>query len=392
MKINKDDYFRNAIVVVGYNRYKSLLRLLNSLADAQYSEDVVLVISIDKSDDERVYSLARDFAWNHGNKYVNIHNIRLGLKEHIYQCGDLSKYFRSVTILEDDLYVSPHFYSYIKQAVNKYGNDDRIAGISLYRNERNGFNGFPLYFLNNGNDVFAYQSTSTWGETFTYNMWNSFRIWLDSWNKDFTGVDTYDVIKTWDRAWSKYFEAYMILNNKYFIYPYISVSTNNNDPGEHATSTKTDNSCQVELLWGNKYYTMGDFDALLKYDTYAQSELLKSLFEEKDVIIDLNGNRENTETAKYLLTIRHLNKRIIKEYGIKLRPIELNVIQSIPGDDIFLYDMSINEKNVFRKSMNYVIADYYLRDFNFHALFIKTYKGLNIWELLKRYTKRLLFG
>lgn len=32
-----------------------------------------------------------------------------GLKEHIYRCGDLSKFFKSVTILEDDLYVSPFF-------------------------------------------------------------------------------------------------------------------------------------------------------------------------------------------------------------------------------------------------------------------------------------------
>lgn len=391
MIIKSEDNNKNAIVVVGYNRYTSLKRLLASLEKSFYSEDVPLVISIDCSGDEAVYELTRSFKWTHGNKYVNIQKKRLGLKEHIYRCGDLTKHFRSVTILEDDLYVSPYFYSYVKQTVDKYGNEDNVAGISLYRNERNGFNGLPLYFLNNGNDVFAYQSTSTWGEIFTSSMWSSFRTWLNAWDEDFSIVDTYDVIKKWDRAWSKYYEAYLILTKRYFIYPYLSLSTNNNDLGEHAISSQIDNTCQVELLWGDRIFVLGDFDNLLKYDTYAQSEFLRSFFTDKDILVDLNGNRENIDNCRYLLTIRHLNKRIIQRFGIKLRPIELNVVQSIHGDEIFLYDMSINERNTFKTSMYSSIANYYLRDFNYHALFIETIKGANLWELLKRCIKKLLF-
>ena len=239
--------------------------------------------------------------------------------------------------------------------------------------------------------MFAYQSTSTWGEIFTSSMWSSFRTWLNAWDEDFSIVDTYDVIKKWDRAWSKYYEAYLILTKRYFIYPYLSLSTNNNDLGEHAISSQVDNTCQVELLWGDRIFVLGDFDNLLKYDTYAQSEFLRSFFTDKDILVDLNGNRENIDNCRYLLTIRHLNKRIIQRFGIKLRPIELNVVQSIHGDEIFLYDMSINERNTFKTSMYSSIANYYLRDFNYHALFIETIKGANLWELLKRCIKKLLF-
>ena len=100
-----------AIVAVGYNRKKSLERLLSSLEVAYYQhEDIPLVISIDASGDEEVYALAREYNWTHGEKYVNIQQERLGLKNHIYQCGDLTKYFKAIILLEDDLYVSPYFY------------------------------------------------------------------------------------------------------------------------------------------------------------------------------------------------------------------------------------------------------------------------------------------
>ena len=169
-----EDLSHNAIVVVGYNRIASIKRLLSSLTIACYDDEVPLVISIDRSGNEELYAYVNNFSWKHGNKYVIIQEERRGLKEHIYRCGDLSQYFKSITILEDDLFVSPYFYQYVKQTVEKYGDNPNVAGISLYRNEFNGFNSLPLYFLNIGHDVFAYQSTSTWGETFTYDMWIPF--------------------------------------------------------------------------------------------------------------------------------------------------------------------------------------------------------------------------
>lgn len=391
----KEDESCNALVVVGFNRISSIMRLLNSLANAVYDENVPLVISIDKSDNKELYRVVSDFHWHHGNKYVIIQSERCGLKEHIYKCGDLSQYFKSVTILEDDLFVSPYFYTYVKQTVEKYGENPNVAGISLYRNEYNGFNGLPLYFLNIGYDVFAYQSTSTWGETFTYRMWRDFRCWLKCWDNDFSSIDMYEFIKGWKYAWSKYFEAYIICENKYFIYPYLSLSTNNNDAGTHVIKSSHNNTYQTELLFGHKEYVLPDFDRLIHYDTYAQCELLKTYLKLDNFAIDLSGNRENISKFDYLLSVRHLNCKIIKRFGVKLRPIELNVLMDIHGFDIFLYDMRVVVHNKFTKSEKQLLSDYYLRDFNASLLYNKVYRNLykdiklcllKSWKKLRAFT------
>ena len=117
-----------AIVCVGYNRIKSMKRLLGALRSAKYpSNDVPLVISVDCSGDTELYNYVKDFEWPYGQKYVNIQEERLGLKNHIYQCGDLTEYFKAIILLEDDLFVSPYFYSYVLKTLEKYGDDNRIA-------------------------------------------------------------------------------------------------------------------------------------------------------------------------------------------------------------------------------------------------------------------------
>tara|TARA_B110000090_G_C13152569_1_gene358302 strand:- start:66 stop:260 length:195 start_codon:yes stop_codon:yes gene_type:complete len=57
------------IVVVAFNRRKSLNNLLYSLSKAAYGVDHVnLIISIDYSGLHDVYNLAEDFNWEHGQK------------------------------------------------------------------------------------------------------------------------------------------------------------------------------------------------------------------------------------------------------------------------------------------------------------------------------------
>ena len=118
MNILIEDKERIAIVVVGYNRQQSLSRLMSSLLQANYDDvSVPLFISIDCSNDHGLYDYVKKIVWPYGNKYVNIQNERLGLKEHIMQCGDLSQHFKAIILLEDDIYVGEYFYNY---AIKKY--------------------------------------------------------------------------------------------------------------------------------------------------------------------------------------------------------------------------------------------------------------------------------
>lgn len=363
----KENESKIAIVVIGYDRISSIKRLLNSLLNANYyNYDVPLIISIDFSTNYSLHSYVNEFCWPFGKKYVFISEARLGLKEHIFRCGDFSQFFKAIILLEDDIYVSPNFYNYVISTVHKYYNDHRIAGISLYKHEQNGFNGIPFTPLQTGSDVFIMQTVVSWGQCWTRLMWYDFKRWLDlNPQIDFNLYEMPVCIKDWKNAWSKYYYAYILSTDKYFVFPYVSLSTNFNDVGEH--SNQTDSDWQVNLLFGRKEYILENFENLVKYDVFLNNIFLYNFLSlsKNELTIDLYGDKNNISVKKYLLTINNLPYLILKKYGLCLRPIELNVILNIEGNSIFLYDTSIIS-NKRHDSFNYINKIY-----NYHFGYIK---------------------
>ena len=384
-----DNKRKIAIVVVGYNRLSSIKRLLQSLLDAKYpNKDIPLVISIDCSGDEQLYQYVNSYQWPHGDKYVRIQETRLGLKKHIIECGNLTKYFRAIVLLEDDLFVSPYFYDYVIQTVDKYGNDDRIAEISLYKNERNGYVGLPFDNLQDGSDVFLMQDVGTWGECWTEQMWNGFIKWY---NEDCTEdvvaqTNMPSAIKTWTRAWSKYYNAYVVSKNKYVLYPNVAVSTNFNDAGEHVNNST--NEVQVSLLMNVMNYKLPDFVSLVKYDIFFNNECVYDWIglQKNEVCLDLYGFQYKFD-QDYLLSTKKMPFPIRTSYGLKLRPIELNIKYGINGTGIFLYDMR-GKKSMEKGYYPLEMVSYYLKGFN-HLLLAKitwNYKR----EILRFFVRKLI--
>lgn len=356
-----------AVVAVGYNRLGSMRRLLTSLNNAEYpNEDVPLVISIDASGDHELYEFVLSFNWQHGEKFVNIQEERLGLKNHILQCGDLTQYFKGIILLEDDLYVAKDFYTYTISALEYYDNDNRIAGISLYRNAMNGFMGIPLQLEIAGGDCFACQSVSSWGEAWSARMWKGFRTWLSDWKEDFSSLQMVEDIKHWTRAWSKYYYAYIILNDLYFIYPYVSYTTNFADAGgEHGS--EGDSNVQVVIPTSISAFNFQPFDKLVKYDVYVQNmSLYQVLGLSKDELsLDLNGMRTKDGVKKdYCLSILELPFPVVKSFGLQLRPLELNVKHGVTGKGIYLYKQDKANANVGKITMPLRFIDYSLQGFN----------------------------
>ena len=359
---NKD---RIAIIAVGYNRKKSLTRLLESLNNANYpSNDIPLVISIDASGDQDLYDYVKSYEWNHGTKYLNIQQERLGLKNHILQCGDLTQYFKAVALFEDDLWVSPFFYSYLTAAVDKYGDDERICQIALYRNESLGGSGFYFDTLHDGTDCFLWKDVCTWGECWTKQMWEGFRQWNESHDETYVNsVDMPESFKQWTRAWSKYYIAYGIDKHKYIVFPHESLSTNFNDAGgEHGGGNTT---VQVNVLHGERNYHFNEVDKMIRYDIYTNNESLYDWVPEKyhnHTCLDLYGLRSDYQGKRYVLTMMKLPFEVVEQWGLTMRPVELNVLYRIPGDGIRLYDTSIVGKihgNGFLKE----VVPYMLRGF-----------------------------
>lgn len=363
----EQDKTKIALVVVGYNRLNSIARLLSSLSRAYYDTDVPLVISIDASGCQPLYDYVNEFNWEHGRKYVLIKEKRMGLRDHILSCGDLTQYFKAVVILEDDIFVSEYFYDYVQSAVNKYGDDSHVGGISLFRPkfDRN----YPIEFEQDGNDVFAYQTVESWGECWTESMWKGFREWYnDTQNHDFSTVDMPEFMKNWKKAWSKFYMAYQIENNKYFIYPSVSYTTCFADAGVHGGESSVG---QVLLSTGKRNYKMPEFEKLTKYDIYGTNDKVYKWIriERKDLCIDFYGLHDSYKDYKYLLTpYKYTSFKLCKAFALSLHPIELNVKFNIEGMGLYLYDLNTDTEIMYKKNVTSLLANYMVGGFNIYVL------------------------
>ncbi|WP_422484800.1 hypothetical protein [Gudongella sp. DL1XJH-153] len=340
------------IVVIAYNRPKSLELLLKSLSCCDYDDkNTRIVISIDGGTNQlnnEVKKVADDYKWIHGEKIVLKHEKNLGLRAHILKAGDLVNKYGSIIMLEDDLYVSKYFYHYSKHAIQHYSLDERVAGVSLYAQQYNETAGKIFQPLISGKDTYFMQLASSWGQIWTKQQWSSFIEWYEQ-NKDisFSECNTPPNLSSWPASsWKKYFIRYLIESDKFFVYPYVSLTTNMREKGVHAKSQ--DNLLQVPLLkFNKKNYDFDDFkESSVVYDAFHENIRLRDYLKKSlsdEVTIDIYGTKENSNT-RYVLTTRIMNKKIIKGYSLKMFPQEENVLCDLYGKDIFLYDTFINEK------------------------------------------------
>ncbi len=332
-----------ALVAVGYNRPDSIEQLLQSLLRAEYGNDRVdLVISLDKGQrQQEIVSVAEEFQWTHGEKVIRAFSERQGLRPHIIQCGDLTEKYDAVVVLEDDLMVAPHFYSYVKQTVERYANDERIAGISLYRHQTHPGIYRPFEPAHNGYDVYMQQFAMSWGQCWTRRMWKGFREWYtNNEDKDLSeGEILPSYVSHWNKqSWLKYYMRYIVENDKYFIYPYFSLTTNASDVGEHCRIPNND--FQVSLEEGDLQYRFPEFEGAVRYDVFFERVGLEVFPElEGKKLLDLNGGRINYEDADYLVSTRSLPYKAVKSIQLRYRPIEMNCVMPSDGEGVFVYDL-----------------------------------------------------
>lgn len=338
------------IVAVGYNRPHCMKRLLESIGRAEYkTKDITLVVSIDesaKSDD--VEKVAQEFVWQYGEKIIRRFPQRQGLKSHIIQCGDLSEKYGAVIILEDDLYVSPGFYSYVCQAQEHYADNEKIAGVSLYSNALNVFSQDRFVPVKNQYDTYLGQYIITWGQCWTEKQWNRYKTWfLENDEKLPDRNDKMPLeILSWTRSWGKYFISYMVENDLYYVMPYTALSTNFSEQGEHNPNKGYETAYQVSLLQHAMEYRFPAFEDAVKYDSFFEriyNEEIMPGISGKDVCFDLYGMRVTPLGKKYLLSCKKYNFPIVKTYGLRMRPQEENVIAGIEGNGIYLYKVNGDE-------------------------------------------------
>ncbi|MGB7396109.1 MAG: glycosyltransferase [Pricia sp.] len=330
-----------AIVVVAFNRPACLKRSLSSLSNSFFDKnDVELVISIDYEDSDEnaeVHELAEKFNWKFGPKRMITHDRNLGLRNHILQCGDLTDQYGSIVLLEDDVVVAPAFYNFAKQAVNYYLEDSLIGGISLYSYEYEELGLHQFYPKSTGKDTYFIQWAGSWGQVWTKTQWKGFKKWYSE-DIALSAINIPDKVKHWKNSWKKYYIAYLVVKDKYFVYPYISYTTLMDD--DQGTNIKSD--AQVNNVRISSQKSKGEFNFSksnnenIKYDSFFQpidsTLFVHAINRTVEVSFDLNGTKElKNLNSPYVFTSKR-SSASIEQYSNKLIPYELNLLKDERGE------------------------------------------------------------
>ena len=356
-----------AIVTVNYNRPNNSVRLIKSLLNVDFlgRTDIDLIISIDNSGSSAVLDAVSSINWPYGNRKIRTFKERQGLKNHILSCGDLVENYDAIAVLEDDLIVSQGLFSYFDSSVSFFAENENIAGISLYKHQWNYNCELPFEPVNNGYSTFFMQYAMSWGQIWMKQQWLDFKEWLKNNDEQFDpkGFIPQNVCN-WKKSWLKYHIKYCIENNKYFVYPHESLTTCFESVGEHSIISTT--LSQVPLLQGIiRNYNYPELFQGIKYDAFYERILDEPIenINPEELIIDIYG-KKNLEiyNKRYAITSQRLAKKVIRKYGLVLKPHELNVIFNISGDDIILYDLQQNDrvyKRADEASFRYYFRLYY---------------------------------
>lgn len=361
-----------AITIIAYNRVDSLQRVLSSVERAYYDQPVTLIISIDKSKTTAVEEYADKYNWPHGEKKVIKHAENLGLRRHVLECGDRVSEYDAMVVLEDDITVAESFFIYVTQCVQKFKDDDTIAGISLYNFPINYHNQYPFHPLQTDSDVYLMTCAQSWGQVWMPSQWAAFRKWYESHNEEFSIQPhlPYSICSWPKSSWLKYHTRYCIEQHKYFVYPYMALCTNNSDAGTHVSKKNT--QFQAFQLYGLK--EQFNINPSILYDGFFECENLYDVLElnTNNLCIDILGIKNNAEKKRYWLTRKYCNYKIIRSFSLDLKPYELNFFFNKEGSDIFLYDTRIQENNKLYKN-RFSDFFYFYQLYNFKDLIKKIF-------------------
>lgn len=379
---------RTAIVCVAYNREDCLQRLLTSLQQAPYPEPVTLIISIDKSPTDAVERLAENYHWPHGELRVDKHEKNLGLRAHMLSLGKYLREFDAIIVLEDDITVATSFYFYAKACVEKYYGENRIAGISLYSHASNYQTSLPFTPAKSQDDVYLMNCAMSWGQIWMRPAWESFMAWYENHSDDFCLPHLPDSINRWPRSsWLKYHIRYCMEEDKYFVFPYCSLSTNNADQGVNVgwPDTMFQANMPVSLI---QDFRLPEFDDIvIRYDGFFQPKFIAAYLgiREEDLCVDLFSRKPDCLYRHYLLSDRLLPYAVEKSFALELRPIEQNIICRREGCGLWLYDTTVAAPPPKRPDRYLAYTYFYQKGFYKARTMIGWRRMLSLyWEMVMR--------
>jgi len=382
-----------AIVVIAFKRHLSLQRLLSSIEEAEVDGKVDLIISLEGNSSKEVVDFANAFSSSKFNKKLIKHKEQLGLRRHVISCGDIVNDYDGIIILEDDLLVDKYFYLFAVKALSFYKDTESIAGVALYSHEYNEFANLPFRPMNNGYDTYPIQVPCSWGQCWSRKQWNGFKNWyLDKTKESLDQiVGLPEQVKAWpESSWKKYFHGYMVEHDLYFMYPYVSLSTNCSDAG--GTHIASESSLHQVCLPAQKRprpnfsFCSDDFTEV-RYDAYFEpnGDYIYRIvgIGKENITVDFQGikTKEVVFQKEFCITSREvINSQHF--FPLRYKPVEFNLEFSC--EKKCYLKLSRKEDVLFNNKCRFDIFKYYINMSLFTKDFIVSFNFNVLNKVLKK--------
>lgn len=198
--------FALRIVVLTWRRFASLQRLLNSLNNARYgSNRLLLEIHIDgkKSNNDsnwnKTVAVANAFRFVNGETRVRVESENRGLAKAWFSAWEPETECPLRTIiLEDDIELSPFWFEWLHRVWLCYADRSDLGGITLQRQQIRATDGRVVEIENKG--PFLYKLVGSWGFSPNPVFWREFLSWKLSLAADFIPEVPGLIMTTWHKS------------------------------------------------------------------------------------------------------------------------------------------------------------------------------------------------
>ena len=284
------------IIVITFNRPKSLLLLFNSLEELHLDGATAsLEIWIDRSVNGTVHNetleMATSLRWSRGQTRVHVQ------KRHVGVYGQWIDTWRPkpggkelAVFLEDDLSVSPYIYRWIRAAHQQYGSRPNVAGYTLQSEGVNNFVNLEIIRGPKKDTAYLYRMMGTWGWSPHPDVWNRFLDWYYSVSSDpnyHPYIPKAPILTKWRKwyedkhqpelFWEIWFGHYSDIKDLFTVYNNLRVcsgkynvflSANRKEKGLHFDGKRPDNADKIltPASWSDDYVRFPEEPALYDWD------------------------------------------------------------------------------------------------------------------------------
>lgn len=215
------------VVVLSMNRAETLKLLLQTLEATDFCGDSIkLSIRFDYHQDQAdAIHVAESYKFSHGSKIIYRATSQLGLAQAWFNAWEPKTANSRAIILEDDILLSPDWYSWLKLVWIRYDNLENIAGVSLMRQVLVPKQPHEQREIVNEHNPFLYSLIGSIAFSPSAAVWLQFRDWVHSIDLDTYDVSTPGLITSeWWNAldkknmWTQHFIYFTLMQDLYTLY------------------------------------------------------------------------------------------------------------------------------------------------------------------------------